>query len=154
MTMNNFDILTEQQKQLAELMVENAIERRAGESKKMTQAALGEAVGVTDRTVRNWQKDPTFLAYLEHLSRLRLQAAIPDFMATLIANLERGQNLSTKQLDLMATIADWKPEPKSASSTINVQLGASSLEDRIAALEQRRKTVTDATPVIDHQGGH
>jgi len=150
--MSSFDTLSEKQKEVAELMVENAIHRRSAKDvKKLSQQELGEAVGVTDRTIRNWQKDPAFLAYLEHLSRLRLQAAMPDFIATLITNLERGQNLSTKQLDLMAKVGDWLPETKSASSTINLQLGASSLEDRIAKLEARRKTVYDAKPVLEHE---
>ncbi|MCU7556544.1 phBC6A51 family helix-turn-helix protein [Macrococcus capreoli] len=152
MTMSSYDTLSEKQKEVAELMVENAIERRTDKDiKKLTQAQLGEAVDVTDRTIRTWQKDPAFLAYLEHLSRIKLQAAMPDFIAALISNLERGQNLSTKQLDLMATIADWKPDPKSAASTINVQLGASSLEERIAKLEERKKTIYDASPVIEHK---
>lgn len=153
MTMfDRFDTLSDKQREVAELMVESEIERRNTGAKKLSQEKLGESVGVTGRTIRNWQKDETFLAYLEYLSRLKIQAAMPSFAAVLISNLEKGQNLSTKQLDLIAKIADWLPEPKSSSHTVNVQVGTDSLEERILKLEEKkRKTVFDASTKIETQ---
>src|SRR5699024_3756199 len=109
MAMNNFhDTLTESQREDAEMYVDNESDRRRDNKiPKLTQSDRGDAGGVTDRTIRNWFKDPAFLAYLEHLSRINIQAAMPAFAAVLIQNLEHGQNLSTKQLDLIAKVAEW-----------------------------------------------
>lgn len=134
-----FDLLSDKQREAAEIIVDNAIEQRQG-GKKLSQAAIGEMVGVTDRTIRNWQNDETFLGYLRDLSTKRLQAAMPQFVGVLIANLSKGQNVSTKQLDLIAKVADWLPEPKSSASstTVNVQVGTTDIHDRIKALEDRK----------------
>lgn len=133
-----FDLLSDKQREAAEIIVDNAIEQRQG-GKKLSQAAIGEMVGVTDRTIRNWQNDETFLGYLRELSVKRLQAAMPDFVGVLISNLSKGQNVSTKQLDLIAKVANWMPEPKSsAATTVNVQVGTTDIHDRIKALEDRK----------------
>lgn len=136
---NNFhDTLSEKQREVAEMIVDNAIERRRDKKvKRLTQAELADAVDVTDRTIRNWQKDPAFLAYLEYLSRVNIQAAMPDFAAVLIQNLEHGQNLSTKQLDLIAKVADWLPQPQSHSQQIQLSVGNDELQQRLDKLEQR-----------------
>lgn len=145
---NNFDSLSDAQKEVADLIVQNAIDRRTG-GKKLTQSQLAEKVGITDRTLRNWYKDKTFLSYLDHLSRLQLQASMPDFTAVLISNLEKGQNLSTKQLDLIAKVADFLPQPKATSNTTyNVQIGMDNIEERIQRLEARRKTIYSAEPLL------
>ena len=81
-----------------------------------------------------------------HLSRVRLQAAMPDFVGVLISNLDKGQNVSTKQLDLIAKVADWMPERgQSGGTTVNVNMGHLDLDERVAQLqERRRKEVYDA----------
>lgn len=142
MAMNsNFDALTEAQKEVADLMVQNAIERKKGSAKKIRQHELAEAVGVTDRTIRNWQHDELFLEYVGYLSRLKLQAAMPDFVAVLIANLDKGQNVSTKQLDLIAKVADWLPEKQGANHTLNVNVGNTlDIDDRIKQLQERKQS--------------
>lgn len=139
MAMNSFhDTLTESQREVAEMYVDNEIDRRRDKKiPKLTQSDMGDAVGVTDRTIRNWFKDPAFLAYLEHLSRINIQAAMPAFAAVLIQNLEHGQNLSTKQLDLIAKVADWVPQPQSNAQTLHIQSGTDELQKRLDKLEKR-----------------
>ena len=123
------------------MMVQNALDRKTSGAKKIKQAELAEAVDVTPRTIRNWQHDEVFLEYVGHLSRIKLQAAMPDFVAVLIANLEKGQNVSTKQLDLIAKVADWLPEKQGASHTLNVNVGhADNIDDRIRQLQERRQS--------------
>lgn len=135
---NLYDSLSEKQREVAELYTENEIDRRRNkEIKRLTQEELGEAVGVTGRTIRNWFKDPAFLAYLEHISRLNIQAAMPSFAAVLIQNLEHGQNLSTKQLDLIAKVADWVPQAQSQVTHSVVQIGTEDLQRRLDSLEGR-----------------
>lgn len=148
--MNNFDALTERQKEVAEAIVDNAIERKKDKTvSKLTQAELGELVGVTDRTVRNWSNDILFLEYVEYLSRVRLQAAMPDFVAVLIQNLEKGENVSTKQLDLIAKVADWLPDKKSKDEATSISYGhASSIEERIRRIEDRKREEVDVTPKV------
>lgn len=137
--MNNFhDTLTEKQREVAEAYTQNEIDRRRDRKiPKMTQKEFGDLVGVTDRTVRNWFKDPAFLAYLEHISRMNIRAAFPAFAATLIQNLEHGQNLSTKQLDLIAKVADWVPQAQNGTQTLHIQHGTDELQQRLDKLEQR-----------------
>lgn len=139
MAMNSFhDSLTDKQREVAEMYVDNEIDRRRDKKiPKLTQSDMGDAVGVTDRTVRNWFKDPAFLAYLEHLSRINIQAAMPSFAAVLIQNLEHGQNLSTKQLDLIAKVADWVPQPHNGTQTIHIEQGTEELQKRLDKLEKR-----------------
>ena len=53
--MTQFDSLTEKQMIAAENYVDNSIAHQRDKSiKKMTQEDLGETVGVTGRTIRNW----------------------------------------------------------------------------------------------------
>ena len=146
---SSFESLTERQRECADLIVENAIERRKDRKiKKLTQSELGEAVGVSDRTVRNWMKDPLFLAYLEYQSRISLQAAMPDFVAVLIANLEHGQNLSAKQMDMMMRMADWLPDQGSKGEPTSNQIDHSEIEGRIARIEADMRT-KDLTEQIE-----
>lgn len=151
---DKFDTLSEGQKTVAEMMVGSAIERKSDtKTKKLTQLEMAEEAGVSVRTIRNWQKDETFLEYVGYLSRIRLQAAMPDFVGVLIANLEKGQNVSTKQLDLIAKVADWLPEKQSAPDTLNVNVGhTQSIEDRINQLEERRKNEVPNVPIQRHIG--
>lgn len=146
---DKFDTLSEGQKAVAEMMVENAIERKSDtKTKKMTQSEMAEQADVTVRTIRNWQKDETFLEYVGYLSRIRLQSAMPDFVGVLIANLEKGQNVSTKQLDLIAKVADWLPEKQSSPNTLNVHVGnAQSIEDRVEQLAERRRNEVPNAPI-------
>lgn len=142
-----YDALSEPQKEAAELMVDGAINKKKNPKEKpMTQTAIAETVGVTDRTLRNWKQDELFLDYVGYLSRVRLQAAMPDFVGVLISNLDKGQNVSTKQLDLIAKVADWMPERgQSGGTTVNVNMGHLDLDERVAQLqERRRKEVYDA----------
>ena len=118
--MTQFDSLTEKQMIAAENYVDNSIAHQRDKSiKKMTQEDLGETVGVTGRTIRNWMNDTTFLAYIHALSMKRLQQSAPAFAGVLIRNLERGDNVSTKQLDLIAKLDDRVPQGKSGGDTYN-----------------------------------
>ena len=86
--MTRFDSLTEKQMIAAENYVDNSIAHQRDKSiKKMTQEDLGETVGVTGRTIRNWMNDTTFLAYIHALSMKRLQQSAPAFAGVLIRNL-------------------------------------------------------------------
>lgn len=145
-SLSNFDALTEKQKEVAEMIVYDAVEsKRNTKYKPRKQQELAEAVGVTARTLRNWNQNSLFLEYMAHLSRLRLQSAMPDFVGVLIQNLERGQNVSTKQLDLIAKVADWLPEKHGSNNTIDIKIGHLDLEDRVQMLqERRRKEVFDS----------
>ena len=134
---------------MADLIVNHAVDRHTNKGvKKLTQARMAEEAGVTERTIRNWHKDELFLEYVGYLSRMRLQAAMPDFVGVLIANLEKGQNVSTKQLDLIAKVADWMPEKQNSENTYNINVGGQSeLENRIQALtERKRKEVVEVPP--------
>lgn len=150
--MNGFEGLTERQRQCAEIIVQNAVDRRTTKNskepvQKLTQAEIGEMLDppITDRQIRNWNKDPLFLRYIEYLSRIRIQQAMPDFVGVLVANLEHGQNLSTKQLDLIAKVANWLPDQtQSASTQLGVSSGHQQIEDRIKALEKRSRKDVDA----------
>ena len=142
MSLPQFDSLNANQKQCAEIMVQNAVDRRTNKqtTKKLTQKEIGELLDppVTDRQIRNWNKNPTFLAYVEYLSLLRVRQAMPDFVGVLVANLEHGQNLSTKQLDLIARVAQWLPEqgaPKQQQVGSGSQLD--DVQARIAKLERK-----------------
>lgn len=138
---NEFDSLSDKQRVAAENYVDNVIaHQKDSKIKKMTQEDLGETVGVTGRTIRNWMNDTVFLQYIQHLSTKRLQVSMPAFVGVLIRNLERGDNVSTKQLDLIAKVADWVPDKKSSGDTYN-QInynGPTEVEDRIAQLQARK----------------
>lgn len=153
---DKFDSLSEGQKAVAEMMVANAIERKSNkDAKKATQQEMADEVDVTVRTIRNWQKDEVFLEYVGYLSRIRLQAAMPDFVGVLIANLEKGQNVSTKQLDLIAKVADWLPEKESSGNSLTVNVGhAQSIEDRIKQLEERKNAEIPNVPKERHIGDY
>ena len=138
MSNQKFDALSEGQKDVAEVMVDNAIERKKDKKvSKISQIELAEIAGVSDRTIRNWLKDERFLEYVAYISNIRLQAHIPDFAAVLIANLEKGQNVSTKQLELIAKFGDWLPDKDTQHTTLTVDVGHTAIEDRIKQLELR-----------------
>lgn len=138
MSNQKFDALSEGQKDVAEAMVDNAIERKKDKNiAKISQIELAEIADVSDRTIRNWLKDERFLEYVAYISNIRLQAHIPDFAAVLIANLEKGQNISTKQLELIAKFGDWLPDKDSGLTTLRVESGHTAIEDRIKQLELR-----------------
>ena len=145
--MQEFDSLKESQKEAAEIFVKNAIERKQDTKiPKLSQREVGEMVGVTDRTVRYWLQNPVFLDYMAYLSTIELRKSMPDFVGVLIHNLQRGQNVSTKQMELFAKISNLFPENNSTSTTnVNIELGHSALEDRIKQL-QDRKEVFDVPP--------
>lgn len=148
-----FDTLTDRQKTVAEMMVNHAIQRKEGSipDKKLTQREMAEEVDVTVRTIRNWQNDALFLEYVGYLSKMRLQAAMPEFVGVLIANLERGQNVSTKQLDLIAKVADWLPDKEKPTNQLTLNVGHSEdIQQRIAQLEERgKREIIDVTPKED-----
>src|SRR5699024_1016774 len=93
-----FDSLKDNQKEVAQAMVDNALDVRMNKgTKKLTQKDLGEIGGVEARTIRNWQRDILFLEYVQELSKMKLAEHAPQFVAVLISNLN-GANPSTKQL--------------------------------------------------------
>ncbi|QYA47963.1 hypothetical protein [Nosocomiicoccus ampullae] len=155
--MNGFESLTPNQRQAAEIIVKNAVDRRVDKKiKKLTQSEIGEMLDdpVSDRTIRNWNKDPLFLAYIEALSLHRVRRAMPDFVGVLVANLEHGQNLSTKQLELIAKIGQWLPEENSsASSQLGVSVGHKDIEARIKQLEEKSKQEDVGTIIRVKDGG-
>ena len=128
-----YDALKENQKEVAQAMVDNAIEARTTGAKKLTQKELGEIGGVEPRTIRNWQREMLFLEYVQDLSKMKLAEHAPQFVAVLVANLN-GKNPSTKQLDLFAKIADMLPEKEAATHNTNVIIANN--EDIRARIEQ------------------
>lgn len=155
--MHGFESLTPNQRQAAEIIVKNAVDRRIDKKiKKLTQSEIGALLDdpVSDRTIRNWNKDPLFLAYIEALSLHRVRRAMPDFVGVLVANLEHGQNLSTKQLELIAKIGQWLPDERSsASSQLGVSIGHKDIEARIKQLEEKASQKEIGTIVQVKDGG-
>src|SRR5699024_2364782 len=118
-----FDALKDNQKEVAQAMVDNALDVRMNKgTKKLTQKDLGEIGGVEARTIRNWQRDILFLEYVQELSKMKLAEHAPQFVAVLISNLNRA-NPSTKQLDLFAKIADMLPEKEARQLNTNGMFG-------------------------------
>lgn len=148
-----FDALKDNQKEVAQAMVDNALDVRMNKgTKKLTQKDLGEIGGVEARTIRNWQRDILFLEYVQELSKMKLAEHAPQFVAVLISNLN-GANPSTKQLDLFAKIADMLPEKEATQHNTNVMIGNNDdIRARIEQLEaERRANVIPNVPDRDRQ---
>lgn len=142
-----FDNLKDNQREVAQAIVDNAVEARMDKSvKKLTQKDLGEIGGVDARTIRNWRRDVLFLEYVQELSTMKMAEHAPEFVAVLISNL-KGANPSTKQLDLFAKIANMIPEKEGATHNTNVMIGNNDdIKARIEQLEaERMKTVVPYT---------
>lgn len=135
-----FDALKDNQKEVAQAIVDGAIDSRMNGTKKPTQKELGEMVGVDARTIRNWNREMLFLEYIQELSKMKLAEHAPQFVAVLVANL-KGKNPSTKQLDLFAKIADMLPEKDGTTHNTNVLIGNhdDEIRQRIERLEAEKQ---------------
>ena len=71
----------------ANLLVEREFVEKG--QKKKTLKEVAEEIGVTDRTILNWKKDPMFLKYMEALSEVRL-AEYRSMVDSQLVKLIRG----------------------------------------------------------------
>lgn len=90
------EILTPQEMEVAELLVENSYAKARGE-KKLTINEIAEQVGVHRNTVRNWRKKPEFLQYQQYLSMQESASMLPDLLAQL-HHAAHGDNNAAKSV--------------------------------------------------------
>lgn len=81
--------LTETQRRCAEIFATNDIHR-------MTIAEIAEELGVHERTLYRWKKDPEFIAYQNAIAERAMEDFLAETYTTLKQLLREGKSEKTK----------------------------------------------------------
>lgn len=82
-------ILPIEQQRAAELLNDNVF---ADKGDRKTQEEIANELGVSDRTIRNWKREPAFMAYSEYLANQVRNEFYPVAVAQLMKAIEGGAN--------------------------------------------------------------
>jgi predicted DNA-binding protein YlxM (UPF0122 family) len=138
--MSKFDQLTEAQREVAQILVDNELlpkdERREIQD-------IADEFNVHRKTIWHWRRrNPLFAEYKQHLTTLALQDSHTALAKVLIDNLTKSQP-STKMLDLMAKMT---PNVLAANrSEIEVTSASDSQEDVIKRIQELEKLKAESS---------
>lgn len=137
--------LTENQRRCAEILATNEIN-------KYTIPEIAEMLGVSERTVYRWKRDPAFIRYKNQISEEVMEDFLSDAYVQLRALLTEGKSEKTK-LEAIKLILQNRGKLKDNGSGVTINVNQNETQEererRIIEMERELLELTDSEDVED-----